>query len=511
MRFKCSACGRAMIIQGKVQVGDSITCPFCGQETIHGAAASAASAAAPVPPISASAQQTAASGLGIPAQMPQMQAVPPLPPKKSKKRRGNGGGNGIVLLLVVLLAAGAAFWGYREFIAKEEPMDDVVQSASPEKGNVNAKGETSSPQGKSDGKEAQKSEIDAKAEQERLARQKEREERARKLESELAEKKREAAKKQALREAFQRVANAFANKPGYFAVSAKKDDVEDPRKGGKDLTFWAVGKSFHESGVVYVIKTEADGLASVSAVTEAAPAREIGVEDFEKSLDSGVWAIASAEAVWFFNTGKQARTVEIPDSGNDLYPLGDELVDVLPAVTAFKIQLPEVRYRLTLKPKKDGDDKIPLGIIQGSERVSLDSIRKVIRERLVERKTAKERSKLKPPKAKKFKRTVVFTDDAVGRKTVDGVTHVPRTFRYKYRHWNELNAADEKWRNLCEEAERQDERARAISAENYAAKQAYERKLAELEKGVAVSALEIKDEMNKYRLLIERSRTKVED
>ncbi len=506
MRFSCSACGRAMIIQGKVQDGDSITCPFCGNETIHGAAASAASAAAPVAPIFASAQQTAASGLGIPAQMPQMQAVPPLPPNQSKKRRGNGGGNGLVLLLGVLLVAGAAFWGYREFIAKEEVLEKeispVVETAP---GNGEGVGAEKKEQ------KSQKSEADAKAEQERLARQREREERAQKRESELAEKRRQAAEKQTLREAFQRVADAFANKPGYFAVSAKKDDVEDPRKGGKDLTFWAVGKSFHESGVVYVIKTGKDGLASVSAVTENAPAREFDVEEFVKRLDSGVWAIASADAVWFFNTGKQARTVEIPDSGADLWPLGDELVDVLPAVAALKIRLPEVRYRLTLKPKKDGDDKISLGIVQGSERVSLDSIRKAVRERLVEQRSAKERRKLKPPKAKKFKQTVVFTDDAVGKRTVDGVTHVPRTFRYRYQHFRELNAADKKWRDLCDEAARQEERAREVEAENYAAKQAYERKLAELSKGVAVSDQEVSDEMAKYRLLVERSRTKVED
>ena len=510
MRFTCSACGRAMIIQGKVQDGDSITCPFCGNETIHGAAASAASAAAPVAPIFASAQQTAASGLGIPAQMPQMQAVPPLPPNQSKKRRGNGGGNGLVLLLVVLLAAGAAFWGYREFIAKEEPLEEeispVVETAP---GNGEGAGAEKEEQ------KSQKSEADEKAEQERLARQREREERARKRESELAEKKRQAAEKQALREAFQRVADAFANKPGYFVVGAKKSDVEDPRKGGKDLTFWAVDKTFHESGVVYEIKTGKDGLASVSAVTDAAPVREIDVEEFTKSLDTGVWAIASAEAIWFFNTGKQARTVEIPDSGADLWPLGDELVDVLPAVTALKIQLPEVRYRLTLKPKKDGDDKISLGIVQGSERVTLDSIRKAVRERLVDKKTEKARSKLKPPKAKKFKRTVVFTDDVVAKKTIDGVTHVPRRFHYTgSRNWGSVdkeNIAYEKWQKLCKEAERQDEYAREVEAENYAAKQAYERKLAELAKGVAVSDQKVSDEMAKYRLLIERSRTKVED
>ena len=508
MRFKCSECGRTMITQGKVLPGDSVTCPFCGKVTIHREVVSARPVA-PTVAASASAPSPNVSGLGIPKQAPQRKLSPPKSAATEKASPGNGGGRGLVLFLSGLLVAGVAFWACREFFSKKSTPNEAkpVAVETPDAKSDAAERERA----RKEAEQARRREREEKAEQERLARQQERERRAKEREAELAEKQRQAAEALERREAFRRASNAFANKPGYFVVGAKNADVEDPRKGGKDLTFWAIDKTFHESGVIYEIKTGKDGLASVVAVAENAPAREIDVEEFVKRLDSGVWAIASAESVWFFNTGKQTRTAEIPDSGDDLYLLGDELADVLPAVAALKIQLPEVRYRLTLKSKVKNGDDLSLGVVQGTERVSSDSIRKVVRAKLVEQRSAKERRKLKPPKAKKFKQTVVFTDDAVGKRTVDGVTHVPRTFRYRYRHLRELNAADKKWRDLCDEAARQEERAREVEAENYAAKQAYERKVAEIENGVAVSDREVSAELGKYRLLVERSRTKVED
>ena len=285
MRFQCPACGRAMIIQGQVQVGDSVTCPFCGNETIYGATADS----------SASAPAANASGLGIPSRLPQMQTMPPRPTNKAKKGRGNGGGNGFVLLLFVLLVAGVAFWACREFFTKKPTPNEAkpVAVETPDAKSDAAERERA----RKEAEQARRREREEKAEQERLARQQERERRAKEREAELAEKQRQAAEALERREAFRRASNAFANKPGYFVVGAKGSDVEDPRKGGKDLTFWAIDKTFHESGVIYEIKTGKDGLASVVAVAENAPAREIDVEEFVKRLDSGVWAIASAESV----------------------------------------------------------------------------------------------------------------------------------------------------------------------------------------------------------------------
>ena len=497
MRFQCPACGRAMIIQGQVQVGDSVTCPFCGNETIYGATADS----------SASAPAANASGLGIPSRLPQMQTMPPRPTNKAKKGRGNGGGNGFVLLLFVLLVAGVAFWGYREFFAKdgisgEALVSEVKTSLRKLKGEVEREGEE---------------------ERDRLVQQQEREKRSQELKDAPSEKKRQASEAQTRREAFLKLQEAFANKPSYFAVSAKKNDVEDPRKGGAGLMFWAIGGRPQDSGVVYVIKTDEKGLASVSAVSEDASEQKVNVQEFMKSLDTGVWAIASAKAIWFFNTGKQARIVDIPESGADLYPIGDEIGDLLSTVVALNVRLPAVRYRLSLKPKDDGD-KIDLGIIQGTERMSFDSIRKVVREKLVEQKTAASRRKLKPPKMKKFKQTFVLYDADIEKKTMNGVTYVPRTFNYLgaqhrgywydkeyYDYERKKELARQKWQKKYDEAKRQEARAREVEEENTEAKRAYERKLAEIENGVAVSDQEVSDEMAKYRLLIERSRTKIED
>ena len=266
MRFKCSECGRTMITQGKVLPGDSVTCPFCGKVTIHREVVSARPVA-PTVAASASAPSPNVSGLGIPKQAPQRKLSPPKSAATEKASPGNGGGRGLVLFLSGLLVAGVAFWACREFFTKKPTPNEAkpVAVETPDAKSDAAERERA----RKEAEQARRREREEKAEQERLARQQERERRA----------------------------NAFANKPGYFVVGAKNADVEDPCKGGKDLTFWAIDKTFHESGVIYEIKTGKDGLASVVAVAENAPAREIDVEEFVKRLDSGVWAIASAESV----------------------------------------------------------------------------------------------------------------------------------------------------------------------------------------------------------------------
>ena len=199
------------------------------------------------------------------------------------------------MFLSGLLVAGVAFWACREFFSKKPTLNEAkpVAVETPDAKSDAAERERA----RKEAEQARRREREEKAEQERLARQQERERRAKEREAELAEKQRQAAEALERRETFRRASNAFANKPGYFVVGAKNADVEDPRKGGKDLTFWAIDKTFHESGVIYEIKTGKDGLASVVAVAENAPAREIDVEEFVKRLDSGVWAIASAESV----------------------------------------------------------------------------------------------------------------------------------------------------------------------------------------------------------------------
>ena len=523
MKLICAACGNAMVVEGELQDGARVRCPFCGEVTVCsrprrievplGAVREPEESKDETPK-----EETSKRKLRVirkeppPSNRPGYQAVipPPVannpPPPRANKRKGGGyGGADIAKFIVALLVLGVAFWVVRTFVFKAEDIKEVDVPVQSEAKPENA-----------DEEEARRQKAQEEEEQRRAERQRERERKEKERAEARAELARKAEAERKARESYRAAQGAFSGKPSHFAESASKDKIDDPRRANENARFWAIDKTFAEQGCIYEIATGTQGVASVGLRMMDGRLQDVAVDEFVPRLDKGVWAISNGEVVWLFGTGKQIRTVAIPKGNAEVYPMGDELGELDVAMETLQIQTPDVRYRLSLKPR-NGGEAISLGIIQGRDRLSLRRTREEVKGEIVERQARTRLASLRKPKLKKFKQTVVFYDGDIIKKGIDGVTRIPRTFKYlgtsrydDYIHISDVKRRTrEKWERMRDEAERQERRVIEVNAENHAAMEAYERQCEEARSNVSVSDKDIDEELKKYVLLIERSRTKV--
>lgn len=296
MKLTCAACNNDMIVEGELQDGDHVQCPFCGEETAY--------------------------------------CKPPRP--KQQKHPGQGG-DGFFKLLMLILVLGAAFWGYRKFFAESEDLEEAEESVQRRQAND---------------EEAELRRQKAKEEERhRLERLREREQKEKERAERRAELARKTESERSARESYRAAQNAFSGKPSYFAVGADKGKIVDPRQENEKAKFWAVDQSFAEQGIIYEIETDTQGIVSVCARTSAGLPQEVAVDEFVPRLDEGIWAISNGEDVWILGTGKQARTISLPKDGSDIYPMGDELGEANVVLATLRIKLPDVKYRLTCSPR----------------------------------------------------------------------------------------------------------------------------------------------------------------
>ena len=159
----------------------------------------------------------------------------------------------------------------------------------------------------------------------------------------------------------------------------------------------------------------------------------------------------------------------------------------------------------------NGGVDISLGIIEYSASISSSRIRDAILKSMQKRR--EESANIQPPKLKKFTPTVVFYDGDIIRKETK-VTRVPRQFKHlgtKYHgtvKQTTYNQAEEQWKRLKAEAERQERKKEEILRENAQLMREHEDKVrAILSRGI--SGEQIEAEVQKYVLLIERSRSRL--
>ena len=219
--------------------------------------------------------------------------------------------------------------------------------------------------------------------------------------------------------------------------------------------------------------------------------------------------------MWICGKTKMNELIEVPESADTYVPLSDFLGGALPVLNALKVVPPAIKYRVTLK-KKNGKGEIKLGVVENE--VDVQTIRSKVREQLTDRKLKSSGSGIKPPAMKKIKRTVVFYDGEKIVKGMTGVTKVPRSFTFfgtARNHDNKAHVEDiiaqarRKWESLREEAERQDRRELEIEAENQRRMDEYRRKVDTALRNSKATEGEVDTELRLYRLLIERSRTKL--
>ena len=104
---------------------------------------------------------------------------------------------------------------------------------------------------------------------------------------------------------------------------------------------------------------------------------------------------------------------------------------------------------------------------------------------------------------KKVKRTVMMYDGEIMKKEISGITKIPREPKFS------AGYAYQKWEELRKEAERQDQEELEAEAENQRRMEEYRRKTDAALRDAKPTEAEVDTELSLYRLLIERSRTKL--
>lgn len=500
--MECPECGKEMIADEHLGDGYILTCPACGAKSEYCASNQDDPAQASIsqPPVQQSTPQRRPPYSDRPtyddlkaemkAEMERRAAERAATEREAKAANLRKAVGSVALLLFVI---GAGAYCYCRFIRTGDISVGDIQETQPTPKAADVKNDAQKMVRED---ELRRQKIKEEEERHRLERKQKQEQ----LEKERAEQRaklaEEKAKAKELEKAYRDAQNAFAGKASYFAFSAPDGAAVDPRQMKEAGKLWAIDKSFMGRGLIYEIKTGEQGIESVTVLSNRGTPKEIGEKDFTELFNQRMWAVSNGECTWLWGTGNGSRQIPIPTGNGQLYPIEDELSDVFEAINSLQIKLPNVKYRLTLKPKRGGKS-FTLGIFNGSESIAFEKIQNPIREKLANERGADKISKIKKPKAKKFKPTVVWHDGAYVAKNALGVTLVPRN----------PNSYPRNWSSLCEEADRQQRKAQEVEEENRAAMREYERKMEEA-KNIRIPESEIDAELQKYDLLIERSKTK---
>ena len=346
-----------------------------------------------------------------------------------------------------------------------------------------------------------KAEADAERERKRLAREKE-----------LQEQKEKAEAEKANRERIEEVERKF--KSASYVFASDFADEKSPIK--KDGTFYAIGLDYISVQKIYEAMVEHGTIVAVRSFSPRGEPTDVEVKEFNDGVMRTRLLVMGEDGVtWICGTGKSSWTENVSLSDEEMTPAKRELGELFSILSGWG-RLPDLKYRLTLKSKKkgvqvNGGADISLGIIEYGASISSGRISDAILKLM--QKKREESANIRPPKLKKFTPTVVFYDGDIIRKEVK-VTKVPRQFKHlgtKYHgtvKQTTYNQAEEQWKRLKAEAERQERRKEDVMRENEQIIREHEEKVrAILSKGIAGEQIEA--ELQKYVLLIERSRSRL--
>ena len=344
-------------------------------------------------------------------------------------------------------------------------------------------------------REKKRKEADAEREQRRADAEAERTKKRLAREQELQVQKAKAESEKANRERMDEVDNRFRSASIVFASDFSSD--KSPLK--KDGSFYAIGLDYISEQRIYEALVEHGAVVAVRVFSPRSEPTDVDVAAFTTGImNSRILVLGEDGLVWICGTGKSFWTEKVSLAKEPIAPAKIELGE-LHSILSNWGRLPNLKYRLTLKSGKNGvpvkgGKEIQLGIIEYDTTIPSDKIRDAVLTPM--QKQREKAADIKPPKLKKFTPTVVFYDGNIISQEMR-VTKVPR-------NW----CKDNRWGRLRDEAERQERMKNKVLRENDRIMREYEENVRKiLNKGI--SGEQIEAELQKYVLLIERSRSRL--
>ena len=297
-------------------------------------------------------------------------------------------------------------------------------------------------------------EFEAERARRKAAEDAEREKKRREREEQLRQRQEKAEAEKENRERVDDVIHRFMKAPIVFASDFKESN--SPLK--KDGSFYAIGVDYIAENKIYEAIVEQGAVSAVRVFSPKNLPEDVDVVTFvSQKLNGRLLLMDEDGVVWICGSGKSYWNEKVSLSDRAFMPAKVELKELYDVLSRWN-RLPDLKYRLTLKPTTKSSDGISVGIIKYGACVDpammRDPVLKIMRQR--QNRTVD----IKPPKLEKFTPTVVFYDGDIIRKELK-VTKVPRTFkhlgtkRYGTVKIATYNQAEQQWQALKAEAERQ--------------------------------------------------------
>ena len=363
-------------------------------------------------------------------------------------------------------------------------------------------------------------EAERKRREARLAR--EREEEARELAE--RERKHKAAKEEAERQRKLEAENkrrvAYRTAQGRFLApldmegnAPTGEKTQSAKVGSK---FWYVFASHASDKLIYEVEKISSSCLKVMELSLEADAREVDFMDFKRMMDNETFAYTSGGKVWLKCKKSPAGSYAIPEKGNDFCVASECLGRLHDMLVGFGTEFNEVRCRVTLR-SDSGKTKVQLGVIGFGDSLPRNEIEKAMGKQIGKKVNVTVATGAGNIRKPKFKRTVVLYDGDMIKKGLDGVTKVPRQFKFLgtrvngYRRYHSEAKARNDWQELYDEANRQEKQEQEAYAEYEAALAAEKSKVKQLKE--AASRLSSDDEaidsaLAKCKLIVEVGKRK---
>lgn len=378
---------------------------------------------------------------------------------------------GTILLGVVL--AGCLVFGYKAYNDHQEKVRYEAYQRREAERIAAEKAETervAAEKARAEAQERLKVELERQREEEK----RERIEQERKAAEEAAERQRKIDELKANMAEYQAAITSFKNREYGFAEQAPAEAKVSTAAEG--VVFWCAMSDFRQTKELLKLTADGKGGFVAQRFAQNESPVEMNSAEVKRLIDSGGCAMVVLNKVWVTVPGGRRGTCLVPEAGEKLVPSKVDIKEMSETLEQLGCEPPNVRCKVVLR-SNEGKFIQEVGVYPYAAEIDLSKMRRAVRRTLENNSRRKNENACdtekprKSEKRRKYRKTVILYDGQIIRKEMKGITYVPREFHYtgsnRYGTNNDkYYAAERQWRNLYDEALRQEKLEREMLAGN---------------------------------------------